>query len=507
MKVMFVDDSEFLCVVYSNLLVNAGHEVVVAHSKDEAMRVARAEQPELAVVDYFMPNGNGDELAREMLADPLTQKVLIVMHSSRADVLVDALKSGAIDLIYKDDPEEVFLLRISTLVSHVKAQSLLVREQELARIAAEEANQAKNLFLETMSHELRTPLNSIIGFSGLLSEEIYGAHSDPRYTEFAKNVNNSGKHLLSLIDDVLDISKIEAGVLVLENISFDVAQLLEAINSETEVKIGGKDLEFSYTVDEGIPQWLMGDPLRLRQILSNLVDNAIKFTAEGQVTLAVSIDGKDRIKFSVYDTGIGISKEVVAELCNPFVQADESITRAGLGLSICRKILEAMGGKINIYSSVGEGSEFWFVLPVQAGVSQEPEVKLELQSDSVKLRILLAEDVDLNALLVTTVLEPLGHTVTRVIDGLEALIAVRRFHFDMVLMDVHMPEMDGLEATRLIRSLDDPQKANIPIIGLTADVMSRQKLLMLQAGMNASLGKPFVLAELADAITAYSGGN
>jgi CheY-like chemotaxis protein len=140
-------------------------------------------------------------------------------------------------------------------------------------------------------------------------------------------------------------------------------------------------------------------------------------------------------------------------------------------------------------------------------VSQEPEVKLELQSDSVKLRILLAEDVDLNALLVTTVLEPLGHTVTRVIDGLEALIAVRRFHFDMVLMDVHMPEMDGLEATRLIRSLDDPQKANIPIIGLTADVMSRQKLLMLQAGMNASLGKPFVLAELADAITAYSGGN
>ena len=282
-----------------------------------------------------------------------------------------------------------------------------LREAEDAQRKAEEANQSKSRFLSHMSHELRSPLNSVIGFADIIQSEIYGPHVDDRYRNYAKHISSSGNHLLHLIGDVLDFSKIESGVLELESIGFDLLVLVEDIRSFMQTRIEDKGLSFRIDIPSIGESRFMGDPTRIRQVLINLVDNALKFTSKGSIRISIetmTTKGDESIlKFSVYDTGIGIHQDKLAFLFDPFSQAEKSTSRhfggSGLGLSICKQLAEAMGGKIGAESKEGEGSCFWFELPLT--LEAEPQYE-KVTMDSVApraLTILLVDDIDMNLLL------------------------------------------------------------------------------------------------------------
>lgn len=507
MKILFVDDSATVRAIYENALTLNGYDVISASSKDEALNAANEHKPDLAIVDFYMPKGNGDELTRELLCNPQTSQVLVVMHSNRADVITQALNSGAIDLMFKEDPIEIFLMRVSSIAKHLRASKSLADQQELARIAAEEASHAKTAFLATMSHELRTPLNSIIGFSEMLSAEPYGPNSDKRYTEFANNIYNSGKHLLSLIGDILDISKIEAGGLVLEKLNYDVDQMLDDINKSAQAKAQTKGLIFTHRSSSKVPKWIKGDPTRMLQVISNLVDNAIKFTLRGSVKLVLEVIDAGILKVSVIDTGIGVPDHHQKSLFEPFMQADSTITRkhggTGLGLSICKQIVVLMNGEIGIESELNqkEGTTFWFTLPLVRGSPESSPTLESIKTPTKSFKILVVEDVDMNAFLIKVMLERIGHTITRVVNGKEALETASQYDFDLILMDLRMPVMDGIEATLNIRMLENKHRAETPIIGLSADVLKEQQTQMLDAGMNDCLSKPFGIEEIQIAIS------
>ncbi|CAE7775830.1 dhkJ, partial [Symbiodinium microadriaticum] len=378
------------------------------------------------------------------------------------------------------DDEQLVLISLFDMTVHKQIDETLQR----ARLAAEQANEEKSRFLANMSHEIRTPLNAIIGISELLLDDS----PTPQQREFLTIVLESGESLLSIINDLIDISKIEAGKLELEAVPFDlreeigkVFRLLSSHNRE-------KKLTIIWQVDESVPQTLIGDPVQLRQVLMNLVGNAIKFTLEGEVHLEVTreaIDDEGRVKllFEIRDTGIGIPAEHLERIFSRFVQADSSTTRqfggSGLGLTITARIVEAMQGRIWAESEEGRGSTFRFTLTLPVGNALEEKVASDspateaLPSErpaprmSAPLRVLVAEDGKSNQRLVKALLEKWGHTVQIAENGRLAVERWRSEPFDLILMDVTMPEMDGLEATGLIRHEEAESDAHIPIIAMT----------------------------------------
>jgi PAS domain S-box-containing protein len=378
---------------------------------------------------------------------------------------------------------------------------------EQALVRAEQANEEKSNFLATMSHEIRTPLNSVLGFTSLLLERPDFPADARRQLQL---IQSSGSALLTVVNDVLDFSKIEAGQIDLDPHTFVLPDLIKDTVSIVEGAAAQKQVEISVDLPRGLYPAFVGDGDRVRQILLNFLNNAVKFTRKGYVRIGVDHLGRhaagERLRFSVTDTGIGIPKDKQERLFRRFSQVDGSIRRkfggTGLGLAICKHLVELMGGEIGVESEEGVGSTFWFDLTLPQGDMSDlkadagPQEKI---APSRRARILLVEDLDLNQELAVHILSRAGHVVEVASDGAEALQAVQRASYDMVLMDIQMPVMDGMTATARIRELSGPVQ-HIPIIAMTANVLPEQIARFKEAGMNDHVGKPFRPTELLDAV-------
>jgi signal transduction histidine kinase/CheY-like chemotaxis protein len=393
--------------------------------------------------------------------------------------------------------ERAFIAMLHDITQRKRTEGELREALEAARIA----DKAKDEFLANITHELRTPLAAVIGFSSLARP----LSTDPRQREYLDKVNSAGKTLSAVIDDLLDLSKIVAGRLEFEDKPFSLRQLVERSRSLIGFKAQEKGLELLEKIDDELPDVLIGDSLRVEQILLNLLSNAVKFTAAGRIELCAAVQAREAqrvcLTLEVKDTGIGLSAEEITQLFKPFSQADASMTRkfggTGLGLAICKRLVELMGGEIGVESTPRQGSTFWFVVslnkreidiapPVQTFASLTAEQRL--RTEYAGSRILLAEDEPINQEVSCGLLEDTGLVVDLAEDGLQALELAKQNTYALILMDMQMPHMNGVDATKAIRAL--PAYAQTPILAMTANAFNEDRQVCLNAGMNDHIAKP-----------------
>ena len=382
---------------------------------------------------------------------------------------------------------EVIAMSFWRDVTERKAAETALRN---AAETADRANAAKTEFLAAMSHEIRTPLNGVLGMAAALETTPL---SDLQRRMLGV-INDSGQSLMTLLSDILDLSKVEAGHMEFEQTPFDLGASMQAVGSLYEETARAKNLTLQVDTAPDARGIYIGDPARLRQVLQNLISNAMKFTEQGTVLVRALAAPGSAVRFEVSDTGVGISQEARGRLFSKFMQADSSTSRkfggTGLGLAICRELVTAMGGVIGVDSEEGRGSTFWFTLPLALAADATPEAPVEVVGEEERpLRILAAEDNATNQFVLKAILGQQALEAHFVENGREAVEAVQAADYDLILMDLHMPEMDGLTATQTIRALGG-SKGAIPIVAVTAEAMPEQVRRCLAAGMDAHVAKP-----------------
>ncbi len=386
------------------------------------------------------------------------------------------------------------------ITERIRIEAELKRAKEECAVASG----AKSSFLSYISHEMRTPMNVIVGMANLVYESV----DSKEQKEYTDMIRESAGYLLTLLNDILDLSKIEAGMMELAETNFDLTREVERTVASFALQAQNKGIKLSCVIDENVPKVVTGDPTRIQQVMVNLIGNALKFTEQGEVAVRIS-QNKRGVLFSVSDTGIGIAPDKVDRLFEHFTQIDSSGAEGtGLGLAISKNLVELMGGSIGVDSAENRGSTFYFTIPFTLSADGSDTGGNLVASKSVEdlsgkpiyenkvLEILLVEDKPMNQKLMTVLLEKKGHKVTTAQNGKEALVALRSQRFDLILMDIHMPEMDGLEATARIRAWEEEDVRGIPIIAMTAYAMKEDRDKCLQAGMDHYISKPVNADEL-----------
>jgi len=527
--ILVVDDVSANRLALKRLLAKVDADIIEASSGNEALAIA-VEQNQLAVIllDVQMPEMDGYEVAQFLREEPQTRHIPIIfvtaVHRDEQHML-KGYSSGAVDYISKPIIPEILMSKVQIFLDLWKMRSDLERANEKAQAAA----LAKDQFLSTMSHEIRTPMNGVLGVAELLA----ATKLDDTQQQYVKTILNSGELLLTILNDILDFTKLEAGKVSLEYIPFDLNKLCEEVLQLLSAYGKKSGLEIKFDYPQNAPKHFIGDPARIRQILFNLVGNGIKFTAKGYVRLRViasptNTDESQQVKLLVEDTGKGISVEEQIHLFKTFSQANASISRqfggTGLGLAICQQLCQLMQGDISVHSTLGQGSTFEVELPLRPQI--KPSAPIENEEPAVHANqdktkplpnfnrsLLLVEDTKVNQMVASRMLDKLGISTTIAEDGQQAIdLYFARYDsapFDLIFMDCNMPVMDGFEATRQIRHHEYQQNENnnhkyhVPIVALTANATFENSRLCEQAGMDSVATKPFSLADLIKILSQY----
>ncbi|MDK2909211.1 MAG: two-component system, sensor histidine kinase [Bacteroidales bacterium] len=516
-QILIVDDKVENLISLETLLEGFDVEFVRALSGNEAIAKVLNHDFALAIIDIQMPGMDGYEtvtLIRQTAKGKFLPVIFVSAIFKEDFHVVKGIETGAVDFISKPidgrilrGKVKVFLdlyLQKRELTRLVREKEIISEQYRIAKEKAEAATRAKSIFLANMSHEIRTPMNGIIGMADLLAQTPLTEEQK----DYLATIIASGRNLLNIINDILDFSKIESNQVELENIAFNLPAAIDEVIKILTIRANENNVALNVILADNVPRYIKGDPLRLKQIITNLVNNAIKFTYEGSVTVDVGVekDGDQSVKllFKVIDTGIGISPEGKEKLFKAFSQADTSTTRkyggTGLGLAISKSLCEMMDGEIGVESEVGKGSTFWFTavfekVPPSEIPEEKPEAEV-VETQMKPLHILLAEDNLINQKVAVANLKKFGHMVDIAKNGLEAVEMARKNFYDLILMDIQMPEMDGYEATTIIRAEEAEKGRHTPIIAMTANSFEADRERCFAIGMDDYISKPFRINDL-----------